>query len=112
MSGNSGTHQTLAEWEQIIGDAIRQLRLEAELDQSGLAARANVSRSAIQYLEGGKGTRLRTLLAVLRALDRMDAFEAIMPIDGPTPLQLLAESTRKAPKRQRHRRSGGSTDGS
>jgi DNA-binding XRE family transcriptional regulator len=95
---------TLREREQQIGAAIRQLRLEAQLDQAGLAHRANVSRSAVQALELGKGTRLHTLLAVLRALNRLDVFDGIVPWDGPTPLQVLAESRRAATKRQRYRK--------
>ncbi len=61
---------TISEWEATLGDAILQLRIEADLDQTGLADRANISRSAIQSLEAGRGTRLHTLLAALRALDR------------------------------------------
>lgn len=105
MSDFSRSFLTLGEWEQRIGDAIRQLRLDAELDQSSLADKANVSRSAIQYLESGKGSRLRTLVAVLRALDRMDVFDAMMPFDGPTPLQVLAQTQRDLKKRRRHRSS-------
>lgn len=106
MSDFPSRVSTLGEWEQQIGGAIRQLRIDAELDQAELAVRANVSRSAVQSLERGNGSRLQTLLAVLRALDRMDALDSIMPLDGPTPLQVLAESRRSAAVPQRHRRSG------
>ena len=61
MSEIKSTLATLDEWEQQIGTAIRLLRLEAELDQLELAVRANVSRSAVQSLEHGKGSRLQTL---------------------------------------------------
>lgn len=60
MSDYSSAVQTLGEWEQSIGAAIRRLRIDAGLDQEALADRANVSRSSVQALEGGKGTRLRT----------------------------------------------------
>lgn len=97
--------RTLGEWEATLGDAIRQLRIEAGLDQAELADRANVSRSAIQALETGRGTRLHTLLAALRALDRMDTFDLIMPPTGPSPMEALAEAQRAAKKRQRVQRS-------
>jgi len=98
---------TLSEWEQRIGDAVRQLRIAAGYDQATLADRANVSRSAVQSLEQGKGSRLQTVLAVLRALDRLDMFDAIMPIDGPTPLEALAASRRATAKPQRRRKTEG-----
>ena len=83
---------SLEEWEQRVGAAIRQARIDAGYDQIALAERANISRSAVQALEQGAGTRLRTLLAVLRALDRLDVFDSLMPDLGPTPLELLAQS--------------------
>ena len=92
---------TLLEWEQQLGDALRQLRISAGYGQVELAERANLSRSSIQALEQGRGTRLRTVLAVLRALGRSDAFDSIMPEDGPTPLQVLAEARRSAKPAQR-----------
>lgn len=112
MSDFSSTFQTLDEWEKQIGNAVRQLRLDADLDQSSLANRANVSRSAIQNLEAGKGSRLRTVIAVLRALDRLDLFDSLMPFDEPTPLQVLAHTKRDVKKRRRHRHPGGGVDGS
>jgi DNA-binding XRE family transcriptional regulator len=106
MNDFARTFSTLDEWEQQIGTAIRRLRLEAELDQLELAVRANVSRSAVQSLERGKGSRLQTLLAVLRALDRTDALDGIMPPDGPTPLEVLAATRRTAAAPQRFRKPG------
>lgn len=96
---------SLGLWEQKIGDAIRQARINAGYDQVTLAERANISRSTVQALEHGAGTRLRCLLAVLRALDRLDVFDSLMPDTGPTPLELLAES-RRAATPQRVRKSG------
>ena len=91
---------TIGEWEREIGEAVRQLRISSGLGQIELADRANLSRSSIQALEQGRGTRLRTMLAVLRALDRSDAFESIMPEVGPTPLQVLADTQREARRTQ------------
>ena len=93
---------TLGDWEQQVGDAIRQLRIAQGYDQIALAERANVSRSAVQSLERGTGSRLHTLLAVLRALDRLDAFDSILPDTDPSPLKVLAQTQREArPQRVR-----------
>lgn len=105
MTDFSGLNLSLDEWEQKIGDAIRQARINAGYDQATLAERANLSRSTVQALEQGAGSRLRTLLAVLRALDRLDVFDSLMPDTGPTPLELLAES-RRATTPQRVRKGG------
>ena len=96
---------TLSEWEAVLGDAVRQLRIDAGLSQMELADRANASRSAIQALETGRGSRLRTLLAALRALDRGDAFDMIMPPVGPSPMEMLVAARRAAKKRERVQRS-------
>lgn len=106
MTVFSGTNQTLGEWEKQIGDALRQIRIDAGYDQVELAERANLSRSTVQGLEQGTGTRLHTLLSVLRALDRLDAFDNLMPETGSTPLEVLADS-RRATKPQRRRKSQG-----
>jgi transcriptional regulator with XRE-family HTH domain len=98
---------TFAEIEVRLGRGIRQMRLDAGFDQIELASRANVSRSAIQALENGSGRRLRTLISALRALDRLDVLETLMPTAGPSPLELLAESRRALRPAQRNRKSLG-----
>jgi transcriptional regulator with XRE-family HTH domain len=97
---------TAAETEVRVGAAIRQMRLDAGFDQVELATRANISRSAVQALEAGSGSRLRTLISVLRALDRLDALDSLTPAAGPSPLELLAAARLKARTPQRHRKSG------
>lgn len=110
MTDFSGSVATLDDWEKRIGHAIRQARINAGYDQVALAERANLSRSTVQALENGAGTRLRTLLAVLRALDRLDVFDSLIPETGPTPLELLAEARRADRRRatgpRRVRKSG------
>lgn len=100
MSDFSSSNLRLDQWERRIGEAIRQSRIDAGYDQVELAERANVSRSTVQSLEQGTGSRLRSLLAVLRALDRLDVFENLAPETGPTPLELLAESRRARTSRR------------
>ncbi len=94
---------SLGEWEERVGDAVRQLRIAQGYDQIELAERANLSRSAVQSLERGTGSRLRTVLAVLRALDRLDALDSIMPDAEPSPLEVL-ELSRRAARPQRSRK--------
>ena len=50
--------RTAAEWEQLLGAHLRELRLLKNLDQQSLAERAGVSLNALKHLEGGKGARV------------------------------------------------------
>ena len=55
MTDFSGLNFSLDQWEQRIGDAIRQARINAGYSQVELAERANLSRSTVQALEQGVG---------------------------------------------------------
>ena len=64
--------QTQAELESALGESLRALRLDRNIDQKTLAERAGISVRAVKNLEGGMGSTLKSLVAVLRALDRED----------------------------------------
>jgi len=87
---------TPTELEQRVGTTLRQWRIDAGLSQDELAARASLSRSAVQAIELGRGTRLDTLIRVLRALGRADALDAFTPRTGPSPIERLAAERRAA----------------
>jgi transcriptional regulator with XRE-family HTH domain len=57
------------EWELEIGHRIRLVRRRRALTQAELARDANVSLTAVQHLESGRGSTLRTFISVVRALD-------------------------------------------
>ncbi len=53
-----------------LGNAIHRFRKQSALTQSGLGEKSGVKQPIISQIEqGAKGTRLRTLLKVLAALD-------------------------------------------
>ncbi len=85
---------TPAEFEQRIGRAVRQLRLDSGYGQEELAARANVSRIAVQSLEAGRGSRLVTLVRVLGALGRLDLLDTLRPRETVSPMEALAAQRR------------------
>lgn len=91
---------TTAELEAKVGSSLRALRLDRNIDQRTLADRAGISLRAIKNLEGGLGSTLKTLVAVLRALDREDWLNTIAPVASINPLMLA----RDAQPRQRARR--------
>ncbi len=88
---------TTEELEVQLGQQIRALRLRRNVDQQSLAAQAGVALSALKNVESGKGATLRTLLKVLRALDRLDWLKSLSPTVSISPLQMLAQ---KAPRQR------------
>jgi transcriptional regulator with XRE-family HTH domain len=96
------TNRTSAELEQLLGSRLRELRLLKNLDQASLAARSGVSLNALKHLESGKGSRVNSLIKVLRGLDRSDWLEALAPTVSISPIQMLKRGSRE-PKRARQR---------
>lgn len=88
---------TTEEWEINIGEQIRTERINLQLDQARLATLADISIGALSNLERGKGSSLKTLIAVLRALGRTDWLESLTPPVTVSPLQML-RSMRNAPQ--------------
>jgi transcriptional regulator with XRE-family HTH domain len=86
----------------VVGAQVRDLRLRQNLRQADLARLANVSLSAVQNLEHGAGSSLKTLVQVARALGRADWLESLAPPRTISPMQLLHER-RRAEAAQRSR---------
>ncbi len=91
------SHRTTSEWEAVLGDQIRRVRIASNLDQARLAELADVSIGAVSNLERGKGSSLRTLIGVLRALGRVDWLESLAPAVAVSPMQLL-RAKQRAPR--------------
>lgn len=85
------------EMEVELGEKLKRLRLSRNLDQKSLAERAGVSVRALRNLEAGRGSNLKTLVRVLRALGRQEWLNTIAPVATINPLAL----TREAQPRQR-----------
>jgi transcriptional regulator with XRE-family HTH domain len=99
------SNRTVVEWEASVGDQIRRVRIARELDQAGLAELADISVGAVSNLERGKGSSLRTLVAVLRALGRTEWLETLAPPVAVSPMQLLRAKQRAPRPRMRVSRS-------
>jgi transcriptional regulator with XRE-family HTH domain len=97
---------TIDELETSLGERIKGLRLNKNLDQLTLAARAGISVGALKNLENGLGARVRTLLCVLRALGREEWLASVAPVATINPLAL----PRFANVRQRATRKTASKD--
>ena len=93
------------ELERRLGEQLRALRIRAELDQVQLAALAGVGLSAVKSLESGKGSTLKTLVRVVRALGCTSWLDALAPQVSVSPLQLMRASAAAEHPRQRVSRS-------
>jgi len=89
---------TTEEWEQIIGEQFKRLRLLRNIDQRELAARANIALNAVKNLERGKGT-LKSFINGLKVLDRVEWLYAMMPEISISPIDILKRHYK--PPRQR-----------
>ena len=92
--------QTPDEMEAALGERLKALRLAGNLDQVTLAKQAGVGVSALKSLENGRGSTLRSLVSVVRALGREEWLVGIAPMPTINPLTM----TRGAEPRQRARR--------
>jgi transcriptional regulator with XRE-family HTH domain len=89
------------DYELLIAEQVRRLRILADLNQSELASAANVSIGALKNLETGKGSSLKTLIMVLRAFGREDWLQSLAPDNGGlSPLQKLRAEKAKVPRRR------------
>ncbi|KJF17386.1 helix-turn-helix transcriptional regulator [Acidithrix ferrooxidans] len=91
------SYRTIEEWETLVGEQVRAMRIANDLDQTRLAELANVSVGALSNLERGKGSSLKTVVAVVRALDRTDWIEALVPPVTVSPIQML-RAKRNSPR--------------
>ena len=89
------------EWEAAIGAQVRAGRIAANLGQSELAKRADISLGAVKNLEAGKGSSLKTLVRVARALGRTDWLESLTPPITVSPLAMLSSKGSATRARQR-----------
>ncbi len=94
---------------EILGDRVRQERLNQNITQRDLSGRAGLSLIVIQRLEGGLGCSLRNFIRVLRSLGKLDQIDLLLPEPGISPIDLArrAGMQRKQASGRRGRRRKG-----
>ncbi|APJ03053.1 helix-turn-helix domain-containing protein [Silvanigrella aquatica] len=88
---------TPQELEIMLGENIKALRLQRNLDRQSLCQQAGVSLNALKNLENAKGSALMTLIRVLKALGNEDWVQNFSPKVTVNPLHMV----RNKPVRQR-----------
>ena len=77
----SRTPQVLRE----VGARLKELRLQQNRRVMDLAADAGVSPRTIDRLEAGRNIGTESLVRVMRALGRLQAFDALVPVPEVSP---------------------------
>lgn len=83
-----------------LGSRLKQARLNQDMTQAEVAARAGISRKSVVNAEQGK-VQLEVFIALLAALDLTGQLERFLPRQEISPLQLV-----KLMGKQRRRASG------
>lgn len=84
-----------------LGERLGRQRLARNLTQAELAEAAGVSKRTIERTEAGESTQFANFVRILRALELLEGFEALVPPPLPSPLAQL-----KLHGKQRQRASG------
>ncbi len=94
------TNKSTADYEVLLGEQIRRLRIDDGMDQVQLAGAAKVSVGAVKNLEGGKGLSLKTLIMITRALNAEKWLESLSPETRVSPLCMLRDQNKSTPRRR------------
>jgi transcriptional regulator with XRE-family HTH domain len=91
---------SLQELEFLLGESVKKLRLQKNLDRQTLCNRAGISMNALRHLETGAGATVKTMILVIRALERVEWLASLAPQVSINPLHTV----RNKPLRERARR--------
>ena len=80
---------------KLLGDRLKQERLNQNLTQASLAERAGVSIALIKSVEGGSGCSLGNFIKLLRPLNKLDNLDLFLPEPGISPIELARLSGRE-----------------
>jgi transcriptional regulator with XRE-family HTH domain len=105
MAISASQYSSTDDWEATVGEQFRTLRLSRNLDQAQLAELAGVSLGSVKGLEQGRGSTLKTIVRLARALDREDWLRGLAPRPTVSPIDVL-RSSRTEPRRRVYRARG------
>ncbi len=89
--------KTPEELEALFGQQLRNLRIVRNLTQNELAERAGVALNAVKRLESGQTSTTKSLVKVLKALNRTEWLDTLAPQVTVNPLDKV---TQKAPRQK------------
>lgn len=90
-------YRTPEEWEEVLGQQIRNLRILRNMDQQALSEQAGVALNVIKRIESGKTSTTKSMIKILRVLNRVEWLETLAPKVTVNPLQM---ASKKAPRQR------------
>ena len=100
MTHNDSSLLTETQLEALIGQRLKEQRLQRNLNQTELAERAGLARRTITSIENGKGCTLGTLIRIVRALDLEHLLHDLIAPLPPSPLAIREAQRRAEPTRK------------
>jgi putative transcriptional regulator len=79
---------------RLLGDRLRQYRLQRNVSRANLAQTTGVHYNTIRHAEEGKDPRLSTMVKILRGLQRLEPLDSFLPPPSISPLQLAKLQSR------------------
>lgn len=76
------------EIKDLIGERIKNYRIQSGYSQGDLARKSGVSVHTISNIENGAECTLTNLISILRALNLVDNFDLLVPEVAPNPFDL------------------------
>ena len=90
-----------------LGKLVHAHRLDQNLTQAALAAKAGIGRNALVKLEGGAVVTTETLVRILNALNAASSITALLPAPQVSPMNLLRHKTERQRARTSRKPIGG-----
>ena len=94
------------ETEFMLGENIKAFRLQKNISRETLCEQAGISLNALRNLELGRGTTLKTLVKVVRALGKQEWLENFAPKATINPLHMVREKEGRQRASRRKRSNG------
>lgn len=76
------------DWETHIGQRLKRARLDMNLTQAQVASRCGLTALTVAKLEAGNGSRLSTLVKVMKVLGLEGQLDLLVPETPISPIQL------------------------
>lgn len=84
---------TPQELEVALGEHVKALRLQKNLDRRTLCQQAGVSENALRHLENGHGATLKTFIRILKSLGRESWLASLAPTVSVNPLHMIKNNS-------------------
>ena len=86
-------YKTPEEWEEFLGQQIRNLRILRNMDQQTLSKQDGGALNVIKRIESGKTSTTKSLIKILRVLNRAEWLETLAPKVTVNPLQMTPQKS-------------------